>query len=218
MLNDYVHSKRLPGELLNRPADRRSKDYQGYYVYPDDAEDIRAHPFFRGTRWNELHLRKPPFIPKVKSWEDTKYFDEDEPISDIDDRSTDASAEDTHNEVGQAPAPPNQYPMADGPGADTVPQTLNNSKADLEAIVGQNMNGQQTTAPKPVGKTHRKRKEKKRPRDKILRDEEVGKKVLDLRKKGAFLGYTYRRPKRVLVELENDRTMPFIVNQREVLD
>lgn len=38
-------------------------------------------------------------------------------------------------------------------------------------------------------------KEKKRPRDKMLRDPEVGRKVLELRKKGAFLGYTYRRPK-----------------------
>jgi len=40
---------------------------------------------------------------------------------------------------------------------------------------------------------HYGRKEKKRPRDKLLRDREVAPKVLELRKKGAFLGYTYRR-------------------------
>lgn len=38
-------------------------------------------------------------------------------------------------------------------------------------------------------------KQKKRARDKALRDPVVGRKVLELRKKGAFLGYTYRRIK-----------------------
>jgi len=37
------------------------------------------------------------------------------------------------------------------------------------------------------------RKEKKRPRDRLLRDGEIKGKVMELRKKGAFLGYTYRR-------------------------
>ncbi|KAK2766295.1 hypothetical protein FQN54_007812 [Arachnomyces sp. PD_36] len=207
MLNDYVHSKRLPGELLNRPADRRSKDYQGYYVYPDDAEDIKAHPFFRGIRWNEIHLRKPPFVPKVKSWEDTKYFDEDEPISDVDDVSTDASAEDPPDELGKTLAPPNQLPMADGPGADAVLQGPNAAEATPETTI-------EPIAQKPNGKTHRKKKEKKRPRDKILRDEEVGKKVLDIRKKGAFLGYTYRRPKGLLIELENEKAVPTFANRK----
>lgn len=213
MLNDYVHSKRLPGELVNRPADRRSKDYQGFYVYPDDAEDIRAHPFFRGIRWNELHLRKPPFVPKVKSWEDTKYFDEDEPISDVDDVSTDASAEDANNGPEDTVTSPKQYPMADGPGADTVLRGPIEMKPSAGAIVAQN--GQEEVAQKPAGKGHRKKKEKKRPRDKILRDEKVGRKVLDIRKRGAFLGYTYRRPKGVLVELENDMSTTFIVNRKE---
>ena len=40
---------------------------------------------------------------------------------------------------------------------------------------------------------HYGRKEKKRPRDKLLRDRDTAPKVLELRKQGAFLGYTYRR-------------------------
>lgn len=40
---------------------------------------------------------------------------------------------------------------------------------------------------------HYGKKEKKRPRDKLLRDRETAPKVLELRKKGAFLGYTYKR-------------------------
>lgn len=37
-------------------------------------------------------------------------------------------------------------------------------------------------------------KETGRARDRVLRDKEVGRQVLELRKAGAFLGYTYRRP------------------------
>jgi len=39
------------------------------------------------------------------------------------------------------------------------------------------------------------RKEKRRPRDKLLRDPIVGRKAMELRKRGAFFGYTYRRPR-----------------------
>jgi hypothetical protein len=53
-------------------------------------------------------------------------------------------------------------------------------------------------------KSHK--KDKKRPRDKILRDPEVGRTVLEIRKKGAFIGYTYRRPRFSLPELETKRT------------
>jgi hypothetical protein len=56
----------------------------------------------------------------------------------------------------------------------------------------------------------RRKKEKKRPRDKLLRDPEVGRTVLEIRKKGAFMGYTYRRPRLTLPELEEriTRTTP----------
>lgn len=49
------------------------------------------------------------------------------------------------------------------------------------------------------------KKERKRPRDKMLRDPEVGRKVMELRKKGAFFGYTYRRPKTVELTAASDR-------------
>ena len=49
-------------------------------------------------------------------------------------------------------------------------------------------------------KSSKGRKEKKRPRDKLLRDPDVGRKVLDIRKRRAFFGYTYRRPKPLVLE------------------
>ena len=55
---------------------------------------------------------------------------------------------------------------------------------------------------KGVQKIRRRKKEKKRPRDKLLRDPEMGRIVLEVRKKSAFIGYTYRRPRFSLPELE----------------
>lgn len=49
-------------------------------------------------------------------------------------------------------------------------------------------------------------REKKRPRDRVLRDKDARRKVLEIRKKGAFPGYTYRRPK--LVSFEEERGRP----------
>lgn len=56
--------------------------------------------------------------------------------------------------------------------------------------------------PKSSSRARRRKKEKKRPRDKLLRDPQVGRTALELRKKGAFVGYTYRRPRFTLLELE----------------
>ena len=51
------------------------------------------------------------------------------------------------------------------------------------------------------------KKEKKRPRDKVLRDAAVGKKVMEIRKKKAFFGYTYRRPKPLMLETMTCRSV-----------
>lgn len=173
MLNDYQHSKRIPGQLVATAANKHSKDYQGHFVYPDDATDIKAHPFFRDIQWDRLHLLKPPFVPKVKSWEDTKYFEEDEPISDVDESSSDSSVKDN-----------------------IEPQTPDIFTLDMQQAKG---------VGEAKSKGRKGKREKKRPRDLLLRDKQVGKKVLELRKKGAFLGYTYRRPKGVVSEQEGDR-------------
>ena len=56
----------------------------------------------------------------------------------------------------------------------------------------------------PNDETERK-KERKRPRDRILRDRKAGKTALEIRKKGAFLGYTYRRPRGSAMALRTKR-------------
>ena len=53
---------------------------------PDGSENIKKHPFFNKTNWNDAYQRKikPPFIPKLKNDTDLRYFDTmftEEPIN-----------------------------------------------------------------------------------------------------------------------------------------
>ena len=53
-------------------------NYAGHFVFRDDAEDIKTHPFFRGIEWSALHLTRPPFVPPVSVNQSiTKYFDDE---------------------------------------------------------------------------------------------------------------------------------------------
>lgn len=45
----------------------------------DGAEMIKAHPWFAGLDWNNLHLAKPPYHPNLAAEDDTRHFDEDIP-------------------------------------------------------------------------------------------------------------------------------------------
>lgn len=56
----------------------------GGHVYPDDASNIKSHPFFDEIRWDSLSRTSPPFIPKVNGWEDTRYFDDARPFEESD--------------------------------------------------------------------------------------------------------------------------------------
>ncbi|KKY25365.1 putative serine threonine-protein kinase cbk1 [Phaeomoniella chlamydospora] len=305
-LNDFMYDKRYlstyrtstfaQGRHLSRtngwiPADKTHKDFLGYFVYADDADEIKAHKFFRGIKWNELHLRKPPFVPRVKSWEDTKYFDEDEPVSDVE-SSSDSDADATSQQVQESreltsagshqpenqnivpsiaigivqglPSPPQEdafgpvptetalqlsphvqrnllkadgagvpgvdanvigrqaanplqipYPPFPSPGTSdrTAKQSIGRlltppiSPRDASSAVFPLLNTllQSTSpdkeslfgtppAPDSPSLLHvKKKKEKRRPRDKALRDPEVGKTVMEMRKLGAFLGYDWKK-------------------------
>ncbi|KAM0752692.1 kinase-like protein [Meredithblackwellia eburnea MCA 4105] len=43
----------------------------------DGADEIKAHPWFRGIDWENLHLQTPPFVPQLDNAADTKYFEDD---------------------------------------------------------------------------------------------------------------------------------------------
>jgi hypothetical protein len=228
-LNDYSR-KIQSGRVIRQDADKHHQDYQGNFVYDGDAEDIKRHAFFRGVDWETMHLRRPPYIPRVKGWEDTKYFQEEEPISDVDTATTveesdpDAGIENAvqpskskstqasqHQQEGQHIVPSAGLKIA-------PPQDVPVRDADLQAVKGLKnplmqplANGAPSTGatlveagahadPPPENaatgnvKPKLRRKEKKRPRDIILRDPVAGPPALEMRKLGAFLGYEYRQP------------------------
>ncbi|KAK8020729.1 serine/threonine-protein kinase cbk1 [Apiospora arundinis] len=72
----------LPVPPFRSSRRHSNRDWTGRSVYPYDAEEIKAHKWFRGIPWDKLHTIPPPFVPEISSIEDTHYFDEEEPISD----------------------------------------------------------------------------------------------------------------------------------------
>ncbi|KAG8932846.1 hypothetical protein FRC03_000163 [Tulasnella sp. 419] len=45
----------------------------------DGAELLKAHPWFRGIDWTNIHKEEAPFKPNLRSPEDTRYFEDDIP-------------------------------------------------------------------------------------------------------------------------------------------
>lgn len=245
-LNDF--SRRIVGGRLVRcAADKTNQNYQGHFVYPDDAEDIKRHPFFKDLEWDTVHLRRPPYLPRVKDWEDTKYFDEEEPPSDVDTATSldeadlafdPAMAEQNtclneelqpllpsspqvsqhhHEDQYILPSmaihiprkdstppylgPPKPESLNDMRNPLLQPAMLESSGANgcMSADVVHADNGGQVDEPRQDVyveniKPKTKKKEKKRPRDIILRDESAGRQAMKIRKEMAFLGYDYRQP------------------------
>ena len=76
------------------------KNLARQYVFPYDAEDIKAHKFFKNLPWQHLHMMPPPFIPDLRGGDDTRYFDDDEDVSDSDESSQSSSQRDQADEEG----------------------------------------------------------------------------------------------------------------------
>ena len=149
-------------------------------------------------------------MPKVSDLYDTRYFDQEGSISDVDDASSVSSIREedvteqeifeqevvkayAENRIGaKEPGNVDGADFADGFGAKGKPLADEvNAQPKDSAVRSQKVeNGMRL-------------REKKRPRDRILRDPSVAKEALELRKQGAFAGYAYRRPRAVLSRVEN---------------
>ncbi|TGO51637.1 hypothetical protein BCON_0157g00180 [Botryotinia convoluta] len=175
---------------LGSVSSRRNLDYAGRYVYPNDGEDIKAHKWFRDIQWDRIHLMPPPFIPNIKSMDDTHYFDEEEPISDFSESV--ASVQPTVQQITDALKPFNREIQILATGFIERPHDTVRLKRVEKEIDQFAMRDEEKEYLKRFVRTFGK-KERKRPRDRLLRDKEIAPKILELRKKGAFLGYTYRR-------------------------
>lgn len=167
-----------------------NQDYAGRYVFPHDAEDIKAHKWFRDIQWDRLHQMMPPFVPNIKSMDDTHYFDEEDPISDF--SESQSGPPPTAREIGEALQPFNREIQMLAMSYIQRPHDSARLKKVEREIEAFTMCDEQKDYLKAFVK-HYGQKEKKRPRDRLLRDRELAPKVLELRKRGAFLGYSYRK-------------------------
>lgn len=81
------------------------------FVFPYDAEDMKAHKWFRGVPWERLHELDPPFVPLLRSTDDTQYFDDEELITDL----SDSDDEDEDEALSQ---PESSTPVVNRRGVD----------------------------------------------------------------------------------------------------
>lgn len=192
------------------------------HVYPNGAEDIKAHEFFKGIPWTRMHLMPPPWVPRVRENQSlTKYFEDEKEI--ITDESSTSLQEHASPELTSA-ALGVEYEFwkaerewqeklelglegcADGE-LDRVKDHYGARYGEWKAARIQEVANLRAKSHERVDLTQivaKPKKERKRPRDRALRDPSVGRKVMELRKKGAFFGYTYRRPKQIVLK-ENGR-------------
>jgi protein-serine/threonine kinase len=192
--SDRLCSKRYK---IKHFASALNRDHAGRYVYPHDAEDIKSHRWFKDIPWDKIHLMTPPFVPAIKTADNTQYFDEEDPISDFSSSHDSAPglSPPTEDELEAALRCFNSeikilarsYVMT---AYDST--RLRKIEHEIDAFC---MGDEQKDYLRGFVRAYG-RKEKKRPRDRLLRDKEVAKKVLEERKRGAFLGYSYRRIRR----------------------
>ncbi|KAL8426234.1 hypothetical protein Efla_005465 [Eimeria flavescens] len=69
-----VHLSPVAVNLLRSLLHRDANERLG--AGPTDAEEIKMHPFFRSVDWDQLLAKKvkPPYKPRLRSYEDSKYF------------------------------------------------------------------------------------------------------------------------------------------------
>lgn len=252
-------SQPIPVHPFRSCRRQSNRDWAGRAVYPHDAEEIKAHKWFRGIPWDKLHTIQPPFVPEISSLEDTHYFDEEEPISDWSESQPDTDSYSFPSDGGLGMGDGTALSAVHDPArllhgltanmpilsppvntnAPSLAAVANRRPRRLEAVqrhlaaypkVVRNMvmhfvetpydstrlkridreietltaNPKEVEQLKRVVRTYG-RKEKKRPRDRLLRDRHTKSLVLEVRKQSAFLGYTWkRRGNNVLGDAQND--------------
>ena len=207
------------------------------YVFPFDAEDIKAHKFFKGLPWERLHQMPPPFVPKIRSEDDTQYFDDSDAFDDNDESSDfsspqcskeenvkDREAHEGGNRAGELLLKDAAGCLGKELAAKTrredgedsmdvaleafdvavqmkalgwIPTPYDSARLKtIEAEIGQLIAlGMSTSDGEALLRFVERygKREKKRPRDRLLRDRKTRSISMELRKRNAFLGYTWRR-------------------------
>jgi protein-serine/threonine kinase len=220
------------GPNVFRHLRRHHNNSDPSFVVPGDADEIKAHPFFRTICWETLHRSKPPFIPEPIE-DIAMYFEhEDTFVNDIG-TSYMSLREKVTSQTELRIARRLLGPYYERWRAEQ--REIEKVQMGVETWTDNNVErckrekGEQWEAFKQarVRKTReRKRQEGKDPdlevkqilgsrprrhraKDIMLRDVQFGERVLERRKRGAFLGYTYRSPRYVFPEVGKERRPVF---------
>jgi len=206
--NDIQHRKRSGRPLCYQTS-------SAYFVSANDAEDIKAHHFFHGINWETIHQSCPPWMPRDKEGQDIamNFENEDQTLSasQVSSSSLDETASLTNKPTPSASASPADIPIhTSGQRVVVAKQSLykigtSSSHCNHDPSARKPFNFLTNTKPSspsslstqvdtvPNLPCKKGRKEKKLPNNKILRDPAVARTALEVRKRAAFLGYTYRR-------------------------
>lgn len=186
-------SKRYQTKERRRQGDKRPTDWTGHHVYPDDAEDIKVHRWFRHLPWDRLHTLTPPFVPQVRGPDDTRYFEDS---GSIDDDMSDSEDVDEVSARYKAKEALKDFPLSfQDLALGLVAEPYDAAKLqsiDQQIDLLPTMSCTEKDLLKQFVRLYGV-KESKRPRDKVLRDRNVKDMAMDVRKKTAFMGYTWRR-------------------------
>lgn len=202
------------------PSGRRIDVRRLKTVDGDDAEEIKAHPFFAEIQWERLHLGTPPFVPNITAGRNVdRYFeDEKDILADFvpsyyslrDNVDPKATVEENRKMLGpyferwQAEQRQiEKIEMGLESFTDSMMEQQKRRHGQLwegakhhRILEVRNLKLEQGIDPdEAVIAVLGRKPVKVRAKDIALRDKKEGPKVLAVRKAGAFLGYTYRRPK-----------------------
>jgi len=59
-MNDMLRFKSASPFHIPGYWDIELRRFEGMFVYPNNACDIKSHTFFDGIEWTQLHLQTPP--------------------------------------------------------------------------------------------------------------------------------------------------------------
>lgn len=178
-------NRRAGGLLYPRPLN--TSGLRAGFVFSNDAEDIKTHEFFQGIDWETHHLTRPPFIPKLGERNIAKYFDDEKDIlSDGDDEESSSMGSELDDLT-----PTSLFPHSN---LAAVHQLRNVRSAEFHAKNQFDIPACNQWKPLALQDlpAFQPKKERKRPRDRLLRDPALRRIVMDVRKKNAFVGYTWR--------------------------
>ncbi|KAL7785108.1 kinase-like protein [Trichoderma afarasin] len=183
-------SKRYQMLDQHQPGVAVTTDMYGRYIFPDDAEDIKAHRFFKSVPWDTLQNTAPPFVPHIDSLEDTHYFDESEPLDD--------RIESVAEKPGLTDEEVRWILREFRPSIQNVAIRMIHAPYDSGALRSRDLEIDSVSTFLDEEKELLKRfmreygrRIPKRPRDIILRDDNMKGTAMEVRKQSAFMGYEW---------------------------